>query len=680
MRKTIDRVREKVKGIMPVWLAWTIWNIVMLVITSLCSQTILDHDFLYIGFYKILLGMIIIELVVMIFFIITGRIYISTVLGTFLLLVLSVASYYVYHFRGTELMPLDILSVQTAANVASNYTFEITEGMVMAAVIWLVFVILGFLLPKQEKQKGLKGHLLHRAKFLGLTVVLFFSWFFLSRSVKMETWGNNGSKFNGFFLNFSLQLKSELTVKKPKGYSLDVIRQLEIEYAGADPSLGETGADMAMEMLLIESGGSVDPGLPDSETADDTIPGGDTETGENTDPAGTDTETAQDADGERKRPDIIVILEESFVDLSVVGDDVDGDVEILPYWNALGENAVKGYALSSVYGGGTANSEWEVLTGNTMGFLSSGATPYQLYIYDPVCGMASYLRSMGYTCESTHPFYSTGWSRRKVYPYMAFHSSSWLARYPQVEMVRKYVSDREMFRHVINMWRQKKEGESMFIFGITMQNHGGYYYSGEGRTPTVKLEGYEGTYPDVEQYLGCAHESDSAIQFLLDYYSRVDDPVVICIFGDHFPNINSKFLEELHGGEFVTLDEQQLKQTVPYIVWANYDIKEEDPDLTCLSMMSSIVYDVAGIEQPPYNRFLQDMKEVIPTWNALGYYSKSQGGFIEYDDAEGIEAEWIFKYRCLQYNNLFDIEHRSTRLFPTIDVGDEPQVPVHSVY
>ena len=664
MRKALNKVRSKISGIMPVWLAWIIWNVVMLVITSLCSQTILDHDFLYIGFYKILLGMIIIEFVVMIIFIITGRIYISTVLGTFLLLVLSVASYYVYHFRGTELMPLDILSVQTAANVAGNYTFDITGGMVMAAVIWLVFVLLGLLLPKQKKRSGLRDHLVYRAKFLGVAVVLFFSWFFLSKSIKMETWGNNGSKFNGFFLNFSLQLKSELTVKKPSGYSLDVIRQLEIEYAGADPTLSETGAKRAKEMLLIEKNGTISTGLPDTETPD------------NTDIAeGGDAAAAE----EKKRPDIIVILEESFVDFSVVGEDVSAEKEILPYWNELGDNAVKGYALSSVYGGGTANSEWEVLTGNTMGFLSTGATPYQLYIDDPVYGMASYLRSRGYTCESTHPFYSTGWSRKKVYPLMAFHSSSWLAQYPQVDILRKYVSDREMFRHIINMWRQKEEGESMFIFGITMQNHGGYWYSGENKTPVLKLEGYEGTYPDVEQYLGCAHESDSAIQFLLDYYSRVDDPVVICIFGDHFPNVNNDFLEELHGGSFDTLDEQQLKQMVPYIVWANYDISDEDARLTCLSQMSSVVYDVAGIEQPPYNRFLLDMKKVIPCWNALGYYSKSQGGFIEYDDAEGEEAEWIFKYRCLQYNNLFDIEHRSKSLFPVIDTGGQ-QEKKHRVY
>ena len=135
-------------------------------------------------------------------------------------------------------------------------------------------------------------------------------------------------------------------------------------------------------------------------------------------------------------------------------------------------------------------------------------------------------------------------------------------------------------------------------------------------------------------------------------------------FGDHLPNLDPGFYEELHGGPFDTLEEQMLQYTVPFFVWANYDIEEQDVGLTSLNFLSNYVYEAAGLPLPPYNAFLKDVQEVIPAMNAFGYYSKEQGAFIPYEEAAGEEAEMLDLYRILQYNCLFDKENRSQVFFP----------------
>ena len=196
-----------------------------------------------------------------------------------------------------------------------------------------------------------------------------------------------------------------------------------------------------------------------------------------------------------------------------------------------------------------------------------------------------------------------------------------------------------------------------------MQNHGGY--SDAEYDSTISLMNYSQAYTTVEQYLSLIHSSDEALRFLISYYEQVDRDVVILFFGDHLPQFSSTFYEELHGGSFDTLEEQMLQYTVPFFIWANFGIEEQDVGLTSLNYLSNYLYDAAGLPLPSYNAFLQDVQAVIPAMNAFGYYSKEKGTFIPYDEAEGKEADMLNLYRILQYNCLFDKDNRSQVFFPT---------------
>jgi len=166
--------------------------------------------------------------------------------------------------------------------------------------------------------------------------------------------------------------------------------------------------------------------------------------------------------------------------------------------------------------------------------------------------------------------------------------------------------------------------------------------------------------------LSLVHESDVAVQNLIEYFSEVEDPVEIVFFGDHQPSLNSSFYPILNGKGLSGLTEEELEAlyTVPFFIWTNYDTPEEQIEITSLNYLSTLTLQRAGIELPAYNRFLADMMKVVPAINSRGYYSIENGCYLHIDDAEGEEAAWISRYQILQYNSMFDAKKRNDVFFP----------------
>lgn len=301
-----------------------------------------------------------------------------------------------------------------------------------------------------------------------------------------------------------------------------------------------------------------------------------------------------------------------------------------------------------------------------MAWLSPNSVPYQQYIRDSTYSMVSYLKSScNYRCVAMHPFQASGWNRPAAYEYLGFDECYFVEDFPQEDYIRQFVSDREMFEFLIETYEAQKE-EPLFIFGVTMQNHSKYTYTGENYSQSISLQNRENEYPDVEQYLSLIHETDSAVEYLISYFQNVDEDVVIVFFGDHQPGIDESFYEDI-GGTADTLDKKQKRYQVPFFIWANYEIEEEYVARISLNYLSSYVYDVAGIELSPYNRFLREMEETIPSINANGFYSISAGCYLPFDEATGDEQKWLELYEVLQYNSIFDIAHRNKDFFPVLE-------------
>lgn len=151
------------------------------------------------------------------------------------------------------------------------------------------------------------------------------------------------------------------------------------------------------------------------------------------------------------------------------------------------------------------------------------------------------------------------------------------------------------------------------MFCVTIQNHGGYDpANNEKFVPDVKLS-YDQEYPDAEIYLSLAKKSDTTFMKLLDFFSDVDEPTMIVMFGDHWPSLDRGFFSELMGQDFDSLDLIQKQETykTPYVIWTNYPSESSEEDMS-INYFGSYILQQTGLEMTTYNKFLLQLKEKLP--------------------------------------------------------------------
>ncbi len=516
------------------------------------------------------------------------------------LLSFAFINYFVYLFRGNEFTFSDIRSIGTGLSVAGNYKLQLNDRGAYA--IFGAALFIAFVRKCHVKFARAWQMRIIDAMLAAICVIIVGM---AAYDVNTETWEQKGTYRNGYILNYILGIRDSF-IAQPDGYSEEAIQKLEKKYSSNDKDYSKTDV---------------------------------------------------------KDPTIIVIMNESFSDLSVLGD-LQTNIPLTPFIDSLKENTTKGYALSSVFGAKTPNSEWEYLTGNSMAFLPAGSVVYQQYISDTPTSIVSNLKDDGYTCVAMHPYYETGWSRNQVYPKIGYDEMHFIDDFDQTKILREYITDQELYDKIIERYESRGANEKLYLMGITMQNHGGYGEPYDNFYERCYKIGQ--SYTDANQYLSLVHESDKAVKNLIEYFSKVDDPVEIVFFGDHQPSLNSNFYPLLNGKGMSGLTEDELEAlyTVPFFIWTNYDTPEETVDITSLNFLSTMTLERAGIELPAYNKFLADMMETVPAVNSRGYYSKEKQCYQHIDDATGEEAEWIKNYHMLQYNSMFDKKGRSNLFFP----------------
>lgn len=574
------------------------WGCVCILVSCIIPNLMIGSiGFLQLDLYRLVMNFACAAVVFGICLALIGKIKPSVITASALLLLFTTANSFIFQFRGTELQPADFLALQTALNVAGQYTFTVQQYMALGWLLWLWSVMMLQTIPNGD---SCFPRLWIRVCALICTALCLLLITLKLPPLRSKTWSNEGTSYNGLFLNFAGLLRDS-HVSAPESYDPAALDTLAQQYdVGSEP-----GEDL---------------------------------------------------------PNILVIMNESYADFRILGSDLPTNIEVTPFADSLKENTIRGYALSSIFGGKTANSEFECLTGLSMANLPAGSVPYQFYIQQDTFSLAHLLNSYGYRSISTHPYFSSGWGRTTAYPLLGFAESDFLESYPQQDLVREYVSDRELYTQMLDILDQEQDSP-IFLFAISMQNHGDYTYEGENYTQTVFLEGMEGSYSMAEQYLTLLHESDNAMQDLITALENSDRKTIVLFFGDHFPQVEGDFFQELHGGSFDTLSEQMLQYSVPFFIWANFDIPEQEVECTSLNYLSRYLLEAAGLPLSPLHSFLKDMEQHIPAINTYGYYSRQSGTYLPFSDAEGEEAQWLENYACLQYNSLFDSENKSEVFF-----------------
>ena len=535
----------------------------------------------------------------------TGQVELCFVLIHLLAGFWGAANYFVDLFRGTPVLPWDFTALGTAAAVARTYDLTPTAPM-MAAILLLVTaaaVLRRHLISRQPR--GIFPWVA-RLAMLGAGAACFFTASDLGKleklGVKTDVWDPTQSYCDtGAMATFLCNL-TFLEVEVPQDYS---------------PEAAE-----ALASLIAPNEG-------------------------------------EEMDG---RPNVIAIMNESWADFEVFGH-AELTESVMDRISSL-DNAIFGHAYTSVFGAGTSASEFEFLTGHSMAFLPSGSIPYQQYVLEETDSLASHLRLYGYRAVALHPGERTSWQRDRAYPLMGFEE--FLCGEDMtvpLTTAHGYITDHSSYQQIIQLFEEKEEGERLFLFNVTIQNHGAYT---DQTFPTqVQVVGHEGEWPMAEQYLTLAGMSQEAFLELVDYFSAQEEPTIILMFGDHQPSVEQEFLDYAYGvtQDQMTMKEYMGKYYVPYVIWANYPLEgvDEPRQDTSLNFLSQILLEEADIPPSFYGRYLNTLRQTLPALTFVGY--TDEAGYAYSHLEINSLTPFIGQYQILQYNALFDREHRLDDFF-----------------
>ncbi|MBO5468954.1 MAG: LTA synthase family protein [Lachnospiraceae bacterium] len=363
------------------------------------------------------------------------------------------------------------------------------------------------------------------------------------------------------------------------------------------------------------------------------------------------------AENNNDNPDIIIIMNESFSDLSVIHS-FNTNQDYMPFYHSMQNNCIKGNLYVSVRGGNTANTEYEFLTGDSMAFYKYGQVVYNSYLNHSVLSNVSHLKNNNYSLASFHPYFKSGWNRERVYNNLGFEQNTFLedlwSTNEEIVNLRYYASDWYTYDKLFEIYNSMPEEKQRFIFCVTMQNHAGYDDEDWIPQQQIGLLGKdEDNYPLTSQYLSLIYESDKALEHLIDLYQKLDRKVIICFFGDHQPGIENSFYEELYGKkmENLTLEELQKGYITPFLIWANYDIESDYVDKISANYLFAYMCRATGIPMSAFDNYLMDLYSKYPVINSVGVID-SKDNYYTADEINDITDIQI--YYDIIYNQIID--------------------------
>lgn len=363
---------------------------------------------------------------------------------------------------------------------------------------------------------------------------------------------------------------------------------------------------------------------------------------------------------ETSNVDFILILNESFCNLEEFSE-LNPDINVLEtFYNIPG--AVYGYSYSSDIGGGTNNSEFELLTSHSMYLLNNDAPfNYINFNLNAQEHVVSYLKQFDYLCTAMHCGEKSNYSRNTAYFQIGF-DNIYLGsdQFTNGNYENRQALDSVNYQDLICHY-QNNYGKNQFLYLLTYQNHGGYTQN-ESTLDTVHIKkNYGSLSSEINEYLTSVKMSADAFRELTSYFTTVDRPVVICMVGDHAPHLIEQLTEKN------TLTEQELqisKRKVPFVLWSNHEDITLPEHVENASMVDLVplMLESAGLPLSTYYTHILSLNEEIPIRLRNGIYQDKYGIVGEY--GSGTEHDDLLaQYYGMEYNSLNHNENYRRELF-----------------
>ena len=523
---------------------------------------------------------------------IVGKWSVSALISSIFMTVWSIANYFTVLYHGGPLFPSELRSVATAMEVMGDYSYDIDHYV--------------------------KRLILLGGGMIAISVI----YIFLDRKGKFHTWRRTIGTASGIAagivcLYLFLYSPMKITPKMMVGWDW----KHGIEKFGYPI----TAIDDAKKMI---NSISKPEGYSASKVAE-------------YEPEGVRASTD-------RMPDIIMILNETYY---CMDDYIEtgADLDYMEGFYGI-DNAIYGHSAASRVGGGTNDSEFELLTGNAMALMQSYA-PFNYYNFAEYTNdYVHYLKELGYRSAVLHEGTPTNYSRSRVYPQLGFDDivlGYQQFNYHDFVYGNRTKTDADNYRDMIDHYNALGDCPR-FVYLLTYQNHGGYEKNDDELDVVHVSKDYGDLTDDMNEYLSTISYSSKAFKDLIDYYRDSDRPVIICMTGDHSPS----FINRLENPEGTKEENAIKKMMVPYVIWSNFTLDQSEVytnHVTHYELMAMIL-KMAGLPLTPYQKAILDLHDEVPVLTNSGYCMDKEGIIVKKEESD--KQDFINKYYYLEYNSL----------------------------
>ena len=542
----------------------------------------------------------------------------STIAATFtgiLSFVISIINQYKMQYQGKPLAPWDYLKINEVKSISSGLRLEISNIMILTAMLIIICIIMNIFWPKiRITNKRVKYVLsIFLLIFTGISGSMYIYKTFWNPDLKEIQWDQEDYyKENGLINSFLANCRY-IAIEKPAGYCEETVYQICNE--------------LEKDAIIKKMPQAID------------------------------------------QPDIIVIMSEGFWDITNLKG-ITFEEEVLPNLKALKNESLYGYTMVPVFGGGTSNTEWEVLTGFSKNYLPSESTPYQQYINGPSFSVASYLKKQGYDTLAMHPHFPENWNRNTAYPYLGFDQFLSLNDFTNPLKERNLVSDYTVTNKIISEYKKYKSlsNHPLFTFVVTVQNHVSYDHNNYTTQDQIKFSApflSEDIINDIKDFATGIHHSDDALGKLIDYFKNVNNKVIIVFFCDHMTTLGDSTFKVFEETGYISnsstnSDEYYKTMLTPLLIWSNYDSESKDIGIRSSFQIMPTVFQKYLLTMPAYYELLCEIQK----------YSNGFTNGIVLDQESQVSSsltqtqEELYRIQeLLQYDMMFGDQYSKEKMF-----------------
>lgn len=573
----------------------------------------------WIYFYNMqfILSFVVIYAIYILVYNLIGKVFLSMVLTSCTLVILCIVNYLKLIFRGDPLYPSDFTQITHMQSVIPMVMDYFSWSYIFVIIVSIVACIVAGIYMRRYIQ-NVKIHLGIRALLVVGSIFVLYAYgnfantfmnkVFQKSGVDFVLWNQNENyASNGFVLGFISNLDTTV-MEKPKNYSkenmLQIANDIKKQYSG---NIGNQK--------------------------------------------------------KKEKPNIIFVMSESFWDPTKVTN-LSFSEDPVPNLHHYIENFPGGQTISPTFGGNTANVEFEALTSYSMSLLKPGSIPYQQVITNKkeVPSIPTALKKEGYYTSAIHSFGRTFFKRDDVYKVLGFDKFNAEDTMENVDIDGDYISDLAMSKEIIAELEEQKQ--PTFIHAVTMQNH---FPFTEGRfgENLIEISGLENeeSKGELETYTEGLRRSDEALQYLIEQLDNLDRPTLLVFFGDHLPSLgtNKSFYKE---NGYITNEktpsERLAMAQTPLLMYANFDMPNDNLGLVSPIHFSNLIFDYAGLNKSLFYQFLSELYKEIPVLRDELKVDKN-GEVI--NDLTKKQNEMLEQYKMLQYDLLVGNQYSKDILF-----------------